>query len=161
MTAREFRNASLHRLRASASARSLAWTSRAAWFKAPVPPPRTQPEGAALVASVSGTDELAAPVSSVHGAETAFTRRRRTGVRASGVGPVTTLFPADGVGGAVGCLSCTPPVGGGGDTTMSGMGTSPPSLSMTGCSSPAPPVDATNSGRGGVEFRGATSSGSW
>ena len=43
----------------------------------------------------------------------------------------------------------------------SGMATSLPSLSMTGCSLPAPPVVATNSDRGGAEFRGDTSSGSW
>ena len=44
-----------------------------------VPPPRTHPTGAALVASASGMAELAATVSSWRGAEVAFSRRRRAG----------------------------------------------------------------------------------
>ena len=125
-------------------------------FKGPVPPPRTHPVGAALVASASGVDELAAAVSYGRGAEAAFAIRRRVGVRISGVGPVTISSPAGGAGGSAGCLSRTFSEGGGGGTITSGMTTSPPSLSMIGCSSPAPPVGATNSSGGGAEFRGVT-----
>src|SRR3954468_13169894 len=64
---------------ASPSARSLAWTSRSAWFSGPVPPPRTHPTGAALTTLTSGTAELAAPVSKGRGTEVAFSRRRRVG----------------------------------------------------------------------------------
>ena len=80
MAVRDARYALVHSLMASPSARSLAWTSKSAWFNRPVPPPRTHPVGAALVALVSGIVELVAPVSRGRGAEAAFARRRRVGV---------------------------------------------------------------------------------
>ena len=61
--ARDARNALVQLWRASPSARSFAWTSRSARFSGPVPPPRTHPTGAALVASASGAAELAVPAS--------------------------------------------------------------------------------------------------
>ena len=61
--ARDARNALVQLWRVSPSARSFAWTSRSARFSGPVPPPRTHPTGAALVASASGAAELAVPAS--------------------------------------------------------------------------------------------------
>ena len=97
---------------------------------------------------------LAAAVSYGRGAEAAFASRRRTGVRTPGVGPVTISFPGDGAGGSAGYLSRASSEGGGRDTITSGMATLPLSLSMIGCSLPASPVCATNSGGGGAEFMG-------
>ena len=64
----------MQRLSATASARSLAWMSRDASFRALVPPLRTQLAGAALAASVSRADELEAPISYGRGIEAAFSR---------------------------------------------------------------------------------------
>ena len=77
--------------------------------------------------------------SSGRGAEAAFASRRH--VRKSATRRCAdlksqarrTLFAVGGTDGSTGCLPCTLPYGGGGGTIMSGIATSPPSLSMTGC----------------------------
>ena len=92
--ARVITNAFMHSERAAASALKSAWTSYAALIKVLDPPPRTHFVGAALVASASGADELAFPISIGLGADATFSTRQCTGVRAEGT---TTNSPPAGV----------------------------------------------------------------
>ena len=79
MAARDARCALVQFWMESLSGRSFIWTSRSAWFSGPVPPPRTHPMGAALIALASGILELVVPVSKGRGAEVAFSRWWRIG----------------------------------------------------------------------------------
>ena len=159
MAARDARNALVQLWRVSPSAQSFAWTSRSARFSGPVPPPRTHPMGAALVASASGIAELAVPASRGRGAEVAFSRRRRVGEPTWRSSLAMASSSVGGTGGSAGCSPCAPSDsgGGGGETFASRVEGSPPSLSSTRFSPPASPVGPVSSGASGVEFGGVTS----
>src|SRR3954469_7402156 len=87
MAVRDARCALVQFWMASPSARSLVWTSKSAWFNWPVPPPRTHPVGAALIASASGIVELATPVSKGGGADAASQDDDVSAYRPGGLGP--------------------------------------------------------------------------
>ena len=124
-----------------------------------MPPPRTHPMGAALVASVSGIAELAVPASSGRVAKVAFSRRRHFGEPTWRSSLATALFSVDGTGGSTGFLPCAP--SGGGGTFASSVEGPLPSLSTTGFSPPASPVCPVSSGGSGAEFNGVTNTADW
>ena len=109
-----------------------------AMLRTPEPARDVQSSGAALVASVSGTDELADPNSIGLGIETAFTRHWRAETRGVATRPTTSSPPNGGTTGTLGRLPCTPAVGvHGGTSIFETMGASPP-LSNAGWSALAP-----------------------
>ena len=108
-------------------------TSRDATIHAP-PPPDLQLDGAALVASFSGADELAPPTSTCWGMETTLARRRRVGPRGAGCGPTTNVPPTGGTSVPTGRLPGSPAGGAGGVGGVSKIMHSSPPSPGAGCS---------------------------
>ena len=118
-------------------------------LRTPGPAPNAQSGGAALVASVSGADELAAPISNGCGPEAAFSTRWRTGTRTVGIGPTTSSPPDGGTSGASGRLPYASAVGMCGGTSAPKTTEPPSSRSRVGWLPPTPPVGAWPSGTWG------------